>query len=44
MNAAALLFVAGKSESLVKGVALARESIRSGQALTELQGYINATM
>lgn len=40
MNAAALLFVAGKAGSLKDCVYLARESISSGRALNELQSFV----
>ena len=39
INAAALLFVAGKAESLEEGVRLARESVRSGKAEEVVRRY-----
>lgn len=39
MNAAALLVVTGKAETCAEGVELARESIRSGKALSTLESF-----
>lgn len=39
INAAALLFVAGKAQSLEEGVRLARESVRSGRAEEVVKRY-----
>ncbi len=40
LNSAALLFVSGKVKTLKEGVALARESIQSGSALTCLKRFV----
>lgn len=39
MNSAALLFVVGKTSTLIEGVTLARESIASGNARKELEAF-----
>ncbi|KAJ3051917.1 anthranilate phosphoribosyltransferase [Rhizoclosmatium hyalinum] len=43
MNAAALLHVAGKAETLPHGVELARESLRSGAGRLALDSYVAAS-
>lgn len=40
MNSAALLVIAGKAESLIEGVRLARESIKTGNARRALEQYV----
>jgi anthranilate phosphoribosyltransferase len=44
MNSAALLYVAGKANSLTDAVYLARESIMNGDALKSFEGFRNETM
>lgn len=39
LNSAALLFVAGNASTLIQGVAIARESIKSGKAKRALKAF-----
>jgi anthranilate phosphoribosyltransferase len=43
MNAAALLYICGKADSLKAGVAICRESIASGHALEVFEKFRNKT-
>lgn len=42
INSAAALYLAGRVETLIEGVALARETIESGRAYSKLQEYVEA--
>ncbi len=42
INSAAALYLTGRTETLVEGVALARETIESGRAYSKLQEYVEA--
>ncbi len=42
INSAAALYLAGRVETLIEGVVLARETIESGRAYSKLQEYVEA--
>ena len=43
MNAAALLHVSGKGETLIESVAIARNSIQSGNARKQFDNFLRAS-
>jgi len=43
MNAGAAIYLAGKADSIVSGIQVAREMIDSGKALAQLERFVEIT-